>query len=166
MRVRRLSWVTLLAALLLLGGCGGPSFEEGMTAYQQGDYEKAAAIWDKVARSGHPGAQYYLGNLHRAGLGVAEDPAEAAGWFRRAARQGHAQAQFNLAYLHAEGRGVKRDPASAYKWYRLAAAGLSSRPRQAEARRNAERLAEEIPPERLRALRQELKDWSPRPEGG
>ncbi len=155
-----------LLGLLLLVGCQGPTFEEGLEAYQEGRYTEAAEIWRDLARSGHPEAQYHLGHLYRAGLGVPRKPDQAARWFRRAAQQGNAPAQFNLAYLYEEGQGVERDPAAAYKWYRLAEAGLSSRARQSEARQHAEGLAEELSPERLRTLRQELEDWSPHPEGG
>jgi len=150
--------------LLLTAGCSGPTFEEGLTAYQQGDYAAAAAVWRQLAREGHPRAQHHLANLYRGGLGVERDLTRSARWAERAARQGYARAQFNLAHLQDKGMGVERDPAAAYQWYRRAAVGLPSRKLRAEARRHAERLAGELTPERQRQLRRELENWAPEPE--
>jgi hypothetical protein len=152
------------AALLASAGCSGPTFEEGLTAYQQGNHEEAAQVWRQLAREGHPRAQHHLANLYRGGLGVDRDLARSAHWAERAATQGHPQAQFNLAHLMDKGMGVERDPAKAYKWYRRAAVGLPSRKRRAEARHHAERLAGELTPQQQRQLRRELKNWAPEPE--
>ena len=154
----------LLAATLWAAGCSGPTFEDGLTAYQAGAYEEAAGVWRELARRGHPRAQHHLANLYRGGLGVPRDLARSAQWAERAARQGHAPAQFNLGFLLDKGMGVDRDAAAAYQWYRRAAVGLPSKPRRAEARAHAERLAGELSPRKRRRLRKELQEWAPKPE--
>ena len=153
-----------LAGLLLAGGCSGPSYEEGLTAYQKGDYTRAAEIWRGLAQEGHTRAQQQLANLYRGGMGVDRDFAESARWAERAARQGHAPAQFNLAHLLDKGMGVERDAAAAYKWYRRAAVSLPSKPRRTEAREHAERLAGELSPGKRQQLQEELRNWTAQPE--
>jgi hypothetical protein len=55
------------------------------------------------------------------GRGVAQDEAEAVGWYRKAADQGNAVAQNNLGLMLDNGRGVVEDEAEAVGWYRKAA---------------------------------------------
>ena len=43
------------------------------------------------------------------GIGVRENPAEAARWYLRAAEQGDKEAQSNLGVLYDTGRGVPQD---------------------------------------------------------
>lgn len=160
----RLSTWLLVAIFAAVAGCDQPGFRDGLHAYEAGDYEKAAEIWRPLAEDGHMRAQHQLGNLYRGGLGVPRDPARSFRWMERAAEQGHSPSQFVLGYMYDEGLGVDRDPEQAFKWYRLAASGLDSVPRRVEARRNAERLAEEIGEQRRQAVMQELRGFEPSEE--
>jgi len=94
---------------------------DGLTAYDDGNYEKAFREWRPAAEAGDAWAQNDLGWLYEHGEGVAQDYAEAAKWYRLAAEQGDAYAQNNLGWLYEQGQGVSRDYAEAVKWYRLAA---------------------------------------------
>jgi TPR repeat protein len=60
-----------------------------------------------AARSGHPGAQYFIGTAYARGLGVAPDLTQAITWWSRAAAQGSTEAAAALAELRqsALGRG-------------------------------------------------------------
>ncbi len=96
-------------------------FDQGLAAYQAGDYEAALAEWRRLAEQGNANAQYNLGYLYDTGTGVPQDYAEAVRWFRLAAEQGNVQAQFNLGVMYNFGDGVPEDYAEAVRWYRLAA---------------------------------------------
>ena len=163
-RLRECGLLTLLLGALALGGCGHPGYRDGLHAYEAGNYEKAAAIWEPLAGQGHKRAQHQMGNLYRGGLGVDRDLERSFGWMQRAAEQGHAPSQFVLGHMLDEGMGVARNAERAFRWYRLAATGLESVPRRVEARRHAERLGREIGPERREALMAEVRDFRPRPE--
>ncbi len=96
-------------------------FDEGVTAYQRGDYATAYHEFHPLARQGDAAAQNYLGLMYHQGQGVARDYAEAAKWFRLAAAQGTAGAQYILGAMYDNGQGVAQDYTEAAKWYRLAA---------------------------------------------
>jgi len=59
--------------------------------------------------------------MHKYGVGVPQNYAEAARWYRRAAEQGHADAQLKLGHMYKDGVGVPQDRAEALRWYGRAA---------------------------------------------
>ena len=63
------------------------------------NYE-AAHRWFEAAADTSPEAQYYLGVMHRDGLGQEPAPAEARYWFERAASSGYVPAYFQTARLY------------------------------------------------------------------
>ena len=119
--------------------------QEGIDAYDAGDYDTAFAILKPLAEAGDAEAQFNLGLIYAGhtdaqnnlgwenfGRGwdfsrdveeMEEDDAEAVKWYRRAAEAGHIEAQYWLGYMYANGEGVEEDDAEAVKWYRLAAEG-------------------------------------------
>lgn len=96
-------------------------FEKGLAAARAGDFASAIAEWRPLAESGHVEGQFNLGAVYEAGLGVAKNPGDAAGWYALAAGQRHAKAQYNLGVMFADGRGVARDDTRAAVWLRKAA---------------------------------------------
>ncbi len=112
----------LVAILLTLAApAAAQDFNVGLEAYQRGDFEAALQEWRPLAEQGHAEAQFNLGNMYRAGLGVSEDHDEAAKLFRKAAEQGNIEAQLNLVTMYTKGEGVARDQAEAMKWLHKAA---------------------------------------------
>ena len=101
--------LTVLCCALLLANAGAavadPVFDQDM-----------ASRYLQSAKSGDDEAQFYLGALYSAGVGVPRSDEEAYRWFSRAADQGHAHAMLILAGLYAIGRGVEKDNIKAYKW--------------------------------------------------
>jgi hypothetical protein len=85
---------------------------------------RADAVYDqdmasrylRAAQSGDDEAQFYIGALYCAGIGVPRSDEEAFRWFSRAADQDHAHAILILSGLYAVGRGVQKDNVKAYKW--------------------------------------------------
>ncbi len=71
----------------------------GVDAWQQGDYAKAVALWQPLAQTGDPDAQFNMGQAYKLGRGVKTDPAAAIDWYCKAASQGHARAEDNLGLL-------------------------------------------------------------------
>ena len=114
--------VALVAANVLVAPAvaGGP-LEDGVAAYREKAYTKAAELWRPLAESGDAAAQYLLGSLYVEGNGVEHNDATALLWFQRAADQGDAAAQYNVGASYAGGRGVQKSYTDAAKWFRRAA---------------------------------------------
>ncbi|MGR9071755.1 MAG: hypothetical protein ACU833_01685 [Gammaproteobacteria bacterium] len=129
-------WV--LPAFLLWTLTAGAGFDEGQTAYDNGDYAKALRLWQQVVEDGGgkdeensgqaavTDAEYGLGLIYwYGGGGVRQDFVQAAQWFEKAAGAGHAEAQLTLGYMRHLGMGGKKDEPAARKWLLKAAeAGL------------------------------------------
>ncbi len=114
--------VTAFAVLLVvLAAPAWAGWDEGVAAYERGDYATALREFRPLAEQGNAGAQSNLALMYRHGQGVPQDYAQAARWYRRAAEQGHADAQFYLALMYKNGQGVPRDYAEAVRWYSKAA---------------------------------------------
>jgi TPR repeat protein len=84
------------------------------------DYAEAGRWFHLAAEQGHAGAQFNLGTMYVAGVGVPQDFAEGIRWYRKAADQGCADAQRNIGSLYERGHGVPQDFAEAARWYRRA----------------------------------------------
>ena len=74
------------------------------------------ARWISAAENGNADARYHLGLMYSQGLGLAQDPQQAARWFLDAAMQNHVPAQLALAQLQEAAQ-----LAEAVQWYQKAA---------------------------------------------
>ncbi len=123
---RCLSVLTVLLSLASVPAIAQSSnkiFNDGVAAFQSGDYATALKLWMPLAEKDDTEAQRNIGIMFQQGLGVPQSDVEAANWYRRAAENGHARAQQNLGVMYEEGNGVLQDYAEAAKWYRKAAEG-------------------------------------------
>ncbi len=117
----------ILLCWLALAAPAWADFDEGVAAYNRGDYETALQEFRPLAEQGDAYAQTNLGVMYAEGLGVVRDDAEAVKLFRLAAELGDAYAQTNLGVMYAEGLGVAQDYVQAHMWLTLAGAqGLES----------------------------------------
>lgn len=73
----------------------GP-WEDGMAAYNRGDYVPAIKLVRPLAAQGNAKAQSLLGVMFRKGEGVPKSPKRAHMWFTLAAARGDAQAKAEL----------------------------------------------------------------------
>jgi TPR repeat protein len=73
----------------------GP-WEDGMAAYNRGDYMPAIQVFRAMAKQGNAKAQHLLGVMFRKGEGVPKNPARAHMWFSFAAKRGEANASAEL----------------------------------------------------------------------
>ena len=75
----------------------------------------------KAAKSGKPGAQFYLATKYQSGKDVSQDDKQAFAWYKAAADQGLSSAQLNVGRMLADGVGTKKDPALARSYFEKAA---------------------------------------------
>ncbi len=73
----------------------GP-WEDGMAAYNRGDYVPAVQIFRPLAAKGNAKAQKLLGTMYRRGQGVGRSSAHAFVWLSRAAAHGDRKAKAEL----------------------------------------------------------------------
>ena len=96
-------------------------YNDGVKAYNAGNYSDAVKWYRKAAEQGNANAQCNLGICYAYERGVTKDLNEATKWFRKAAEQGHAEAQCTLGFSYELGVGVTKDLNEAVKWYQQAA---------------------------------------------
>jgi TPR repeat protein len=96
--MRKSALAAIAAGVLLFGSAdalAGP-WEDGMVAYNRGDYLPAIRLFRPLAEQGNPKAQTQIGTMYRKGEGTAPSPARAFMWFSVAARRGDAKARAGL----------------------------------------------------------------------
>ena len=102
------------------------AFEDGVAAYDQGQFEKAFELWLPLAQGGNAVVQFNLAALYEKGTGVPQDLKEAARWYLEAAKHGDIDAQMKIADFYEQGTGVAKDAAAARDWYRAVVASPQS----------------------------------------
>jgi hypothetical protein len=106
---------------LMASPATGQVFENGLDAYNRGDYAAALNALQPLALGGERRAQHYLAFMYLRGKGVRQSDFEAVKWLRRSAEQGHVKAQYNLAVMYHIGLGARQNDAEAVKWFKAAA---------------------------------------------
>jgi uncharacterized protein len=120
MRATRYILLIGLLGLTLARPCRA-ALDDGLAAYDNGDYLTAYRELQPLAEAGDPGAQHTLARMLFAGQGVPRDAVAAMSWERKAAELGSAEAQLGLAIRYENGIDLPMDPAQAAKWYGMAA---------------------------------------------
>src|SRR5206468_5860745 len=92
--MRKSALIGSMAALLLgsVRAHSGP-WEDGLVAYNRGDYVPAIRLFRPLAEAGNPKAQNQIGLMYRKGEGTPQSPASAFMWFSLAAKRGDAKAK-------------------------------------------------------------------------
>ena len=116
----------LLSVLLTTATAVASPFQDGLDAFDKGDFQAALQLWLPLAQQGHVAAQLNVAVLYEKGQGVPQDFVEAAKWYRQAAEQGDVQAQYSMGVLSENGTGIAKDPDEARKWYRIVMASPST----------------------------------------
>jgi TPR repeat protein len=96
--MRKAALIGSIAAMSLLGSAGalaGP-WEDGMVAYNRGDYLPAIRLFRPMAEQGNPKAQNQIGAMYRKGEGMQRSPTRAFMWFSFAAKRSDAKARAGL----------------------------------------------------------------------
>ena len=105
----------------LVATANAAPIDDGIAAYDRGDYAQALDLYRPLAIQGNAEAQHHLGYMYSTGLGVTQNNQEALKWLRLAAAQGNAVAQFHIGRMYYRGDGVTQNYQEALKWVRLAA---------------------------------------------
>ena len=113
--------LAVVGALLFSAGSAWADFDDGVAAYERGDYATALQEWLPLGEQGDKRAQFQLGEMYAVGKGVVQDYAEAFKWFSMSSEPGHAVAQHWLGTLYMNGLGVPKNDAEAVKWFLEAA---------------------------------------------
>ena len=95
--MRKPALIGAIAALFLgsADALAGP-WEDGMVAYNRGDYLPAIRLFRPLAEAGNPKAQTQIGTMYRKGEGITPSPTRAFMWFSLAARRGDAKAKAGM----------------------------------------------------------------------
>lgn len=99
---------------------GNAALEEGNTAYEYGDYERALALFTPLAKKGNAQAQAMLAQLYLGQPGVPRDEEQAVQWARLSAAQNDVSGLMVLSDIYLEGDGVAKDEAQAVSYLRRA----------------------------------------------
>jgi|GEM_PF-1970809 hypothetical protein len=116
-------WLFIIAwaLCLCLAAPVSADFDEGLSAFLDGDYRRAREIWMDLYALGDAQSQFGLGMIFEGGRGVPPDAEKAAELYLRAAEQGMSEAQLSLGSLYEKGSGVTRNLERAAALYRSAA---------------------------------------------
>jgi TPR repeat protein len=149
----------LTALLISIGFASAVSagdFEDGVAAFDEGNYEAAFTAYRKAAEQGDVDAQFNLAAMYDEGKGVPQDYKQAVNWYRKAAEQGDAYAQFNLGLMYAKGQGVPQDYVHAHKWFNLSAVGGGK-----DAVKNRDTAAGLMTPAQIAEAQKLAREWKP-----
>ena len=83
--------------------------DQAIMDYDDDDYADALAKFMLLSSNQNADAEYYLGMMHKYGLGVAANEKIAQYWFSKAAKQNHAEALSMLRKMFPEGAKLKND---------------------------------------------------------
>lgn len=119
----------LILAAAVVALCAGPAgvapaaatpLDDGIAAFQRGDFGAAKAIFEPLAENGDPVAQYYLGDLI-VRFATDRNKPEGVIWLRQSAEAGVPDAMNQLATILAEGKVVSQDQRKANELFMQAA---------------------------------------------
>lgn len=101
--MRKLVLGSLVAAILTMtsGAVIAGPWEDGMAAYNRGDYVPAVQVFRGMAKAGNAKAQMMLGSMYQRGQGVAKSSAHAFMWLTFASSRGDTQAKAELKIVEA-----------------------------------------------------------------
>ena len=125
-----------------------------------------ASRYMQAAQSDDDDAEFYLGALYSAGVGLAASDTEAFRWFSRAANQGHSHAMLILAGLYATGRGTAKDNVKAYKWAYIVGSGSKVDEFRNGARQLMGVLEARMTPEEINLAKTDATSWRAAPVTG
>lgn len=154
--VAKLSLCAMLSVLpvpLTAGAQVYWDYKTAYMAYDRGDFELAADMYQRLAAGGDVRAQTDLAFLYAVGQGVPQDDGKAVKWYRMAAEAGHAPAQSSLASYYKTGRGVTRDDLAAHKWLNLASILDPNANRRHGATTRRDEIAARLTPDQLATAR-------------
>jgi uncharacterized protein len=148
--------------LALIGAALAGPLENGIAAYDRGDYPTAMRLFAPSAERGDAWAQSYVGFMYWEGLGVAQNFATAAQWSQLAADKGNGDAQQNLAMAYKNGWGFPVDYVEAHMWFNLASMYQKTDDLRNKAAMERNVLATRMTPAQVAEAQLLASTWSPK----
>ena len=136
--------------------------EEAWAAYQAGEFPKAVPAFERLAKLGHPVAEWLMGNIYFFGQGVPRNFVRAREMFEHAAEQGYFPAFAPTAQMHEQGLGTPPDPSKAYLWYNVAAAQLPDSIERTDMIKRRETVADQLTPAQIEAAQKRANKFKPK----
>ena len=109
--------ILVLLVVLFSIGFSKDLTESGKEAYDKGDYQKAAQLFQKACDGGEAKGCFYLGFLYQNGQGVRQDYQKAAQLYQKACDSGQAVGCSNLGVSYQNGQGVKQNFSTAKQYF-------------------------------------------------
>lgn len=136
--------------------------DEAWAAYQKGEFPKAVPAFERLAKLGHPVAEWLMGNIYFFGQGVPRNFVRAREMFEQAAEQGYFPAFAPTAQMHEQGLGTPPDPSKAYLWYNVAAAQLPDSAERTDMIERRETVANQLTPAQIEAAQKRANNFKPK----
>jgi TPR repeat protein len=105
--------ICVLAHTTLYAG----GLEDGVSAYDDKDYDRAVMLLSPLALQGVAQAQHLVGKMSYYGYGLPKDLKSAAEWWLKAANQNWPDSVYNMGFVYEKGKGVEKDYQKALDWY-------------------------------------------------
>ena len=132
-------------------------------AYLRGEFPKAVPIFARLAKLGHPVAEWLMGNIYFFGQGIPKDYGKARAMFEAAADQGYFAAFAPTAQMYQQGLGIPADPSKSYYWYNIAAAQLPDSAERTDMMNRRESVAALLTPAQVEAAQKRANLFKPSP---
>ena len=97
-----------IVVIAFLVSCGNKT-KEADELRLQGEFEKAAELYEQAAKHGDGYACFRLGNCYQTGLGVDKDEKKAFDLYKKGAKEDCIQAQVKEACCYIYGKGIEKD---------------------------------------------------------
>ena len=94
--------------------------EQGLEANWEGENEKAVALFQQCAASGHPQCMWTSGLMSLWGRGTEKDKTQAVAWFEKSIAAGYVHGMIELGSMYRDGKDLDKDIDRATQWYRKA----------------------------------------------
>jgi hypothetical protein len=146
-------------AALAIMCCAALLASAGTAAADPASDRDMAIRYLQAGQSGDDNAQFYLGALYSAGVGVPRSDEEAFRWFSRATDQGNTHAMLILAGLSAIGRGAPQDNVKAYQWAYIVANASKVDEFKIGARQLMGVLETRLTPDQVQAAKTDASRW-------
>src|SRR5690349_13961473 len=108
--------LVVFLAGLLMSPTSHATVEEGIAAYNSGNYAVAYQHFKEAADSGSPAGKHLLASLYYQGHGVPKDLSRAVALFTEAAEAGFPPSLANLALMYSVGDGVPPNRSKALEY--------------------------------------------------
>ena len=108
--------ILVLLVVLFSIGFSKDLTELGDEAYDKGDYQKAAELYQKACDSGETMGCFTLGFLYLNGQGVKQNYQKATELLKKACDSGNAMGCYSLGVLYGNGQGVRQNFSTAKQY--------------------------------------------------